>query len=802
MYYRRTGLGIRVFNASEFSGPFLENRGISGAVPAALPLRQREKRRVSMNAEKRKENREIRSLFLKYVLKYLLVLVIVLAASFLVVVRVYQITERNILDENTWKLERGVDELEDQMLRMDDMAETVREARGIRYLEKLEGKLGIENYVELNDVRDQLQNATIMSDFAEMSFVLFKNNQCFVSESQSSDSFTDYYGTFLEAEGMNADEFRKIIFSFEKKVNFFSCPELHYSKYNKMETETNPLFCVVYPSEGEIRNFSGEDASMAVVFVVRLETILNIMAADSTMDEVAFTLRYYNNDPFFYYDGMSRDKESGRGGSIRVSATGMGGILHVDASFSQYSLYRYVLELTGILLIYLVIGFAAAVLLAFFFAGKQYRNMQGLIFSVVPPEQGSGRIRNEFDLLEDFIQQLSRNRDKYRTKVALLENQMKNSMLEYAFSQGLYTEESRKRFSQVFPVPIEYFCIGILEIQTEEPELRLQISMRAREWLGQLLGTRRNFFSVLSGNGQEIYLILLESSEASDTGKIADVIRKTEEKLSREYQMNFCAGLSSVGVGIENTKRCYNQALEALMTYEGTEKNIVATWYMLKQRSSVQAPVNLEVMQKLQQFILYGESSAAGELFDHLYDQYRRNVAAFEMRKEEIIYSVRNILTGLLEQQIFENSSVRIPEFGRDQNFEDMLAVLKEGAVEMCREVESKKNGRTENLKKKILDYLNDNYTDASLTAVKISSETGVSEKRLYQLVKEATGCTLAEYVELIRVQYACQLLVTTQLSNVEIAERVGFGHVNTFYRVFAKREGISPAKYRKNFLE
>ena len=168
-------------------------------------------------------------------------------------------------------------------------------------------------------------------------------------------------------------------------------------------------------------------------------------------------------------------------------------MLYVNAAFSQEYFYEYVFELTGILLVYLVVGFAAACILAFFFAGKQYRNMQGLISRVVSSDKENGRIRNEFDLLGNSIQQLSQNRDEYRTKVALLENQMKNSVLENAFSQGLYTEESKERFRQVFPIEIEYYCVAVLNIRTEEADLRFQISMRAREWLEKYLGKKRHF---------------------------------------------------------------------------------------------------------------------------------------------------------------------------------------------------------------------------------------------------------------------------------------------------------------------
>ena len=109
-----------------------------------------------MSGIKKEQNGKVRRLFLKYFLKYFLILLIALAGSLLIVIRACQITERNIVKENIWKLERGVDELEDQMFRMSDMAETLRGAEGIQELARLDGSLATESYVELNYAKEQL----------------------------------------------------------------------------------------------------------------------------------------------------------------------------------------------------------------------------------------------------------------------------------------------------------------------------------------------------------------------------------------------------------------------------------------------------------------------------------------------------------------------------------------------------------------------------------------------------------------------------------------------------------------------
>ena len=53
------------------------------------------------------------------------------------------------------------------------------------------------------------------------------------------------------------------------------------------------------------------------------------------------------------------------------------------------------------------------------------------------------------------------------------------------------------------------------------------------------------------------------------------------------------------------------------------------------------------------------------------------------------------------------------------------------------------KRSKNEGLKQKIIDYLNNHYQDAGLSAYSVSTEIGISEKYLSQFMKKQTGKTL-----------------------------------------------------------
>ena len=75
-----------------------------------------------------------------------------------------------------------------------------------------------------------------------------------------------------------------------------------------------------------------------------------------------------------------------------------------------------------------------------------------------------------------------------------------------------------------------------------------------------------------------------------------------------------------------------------------------------------------------------------------------------------------------------------------------------------------------------------------------------LAERTLKRRFKAATGLTLIEYVQNLRIEKAKQLLETSSTSADEISAEVGYEDASFFRRVFGRRAGLSPARYRRMF--
>lgn len=101
-------------------------------------------------------------------------------------------------------------------------------------------------------------------------------------------------------------------------------------------------------------------------------------------------------------------------------------------------------------------------------------------------------------------------------------------------------------------------------------------------------------------------------------------------------------------------------------------------------------------------------------------------------------------------------------------------------------------------MKEGILAYLEVHYRDPNLSQVQVADLFRISNYTLSRLFKNQVGVGFAEYLTAKRLEYAKELLLTTNCSVKEISAMAGFSGENYFSRTFKLYEGVSPSAFRK----
>ena len=114
---------------------------------------------------------------------------------------------------------------------------------------------------------------------------------------------------------------------------------------------------------------------------------------------------------------------------------------------------------------------------------------------------------------------------------------------------------------------------------------------------------------------------------------------------------------------------------------------------------------------------------------------------------------------------------------------------------------EGKAGVKNERVITEITRYMQEHLAEEVSLSV-LSEEFHLNPQYISQLFKNEIGVGFLSYLTNIRMERAKKLLVSTQLSMVEIAEQTGYGDYRVFTKVFKKTEGITPSQYRREFLE
>lgn len=98
-----------------------------------------------------------------------------------------------------------------------------------------------------------------------------------------------------------------------------------------------------------------------------------------------------------------------------------------------------------------------------------------------------------------------------------------------------------------------------------------------------------------------------------------------------------------------------------------------------------------------------------------------------------------------------------------------------------------------------VIEYILKHYNE-ELPITDLAHLLQYSDYHFIRFFKEQTGSTCTQYINTIRLQKACELLLSSSLSITDIALDVGFQNISYFIRLFKSKYLCTPNTFRKKF--
>lgn len=132
-----------------------------------------------------------------------------------------------------------------------------------------------------------------------------------------------------------------------------------------------------------------------------------------------------------------------------------------------------------------------------------------------------------------------------------------------------------------------------------------------------------------------------------------------------------------------------------------------------------------------------------------------------------------------------------------DANTYDKLLEVSQNIIEMIsrNSMRSVYNGNSQ-IVTTALQFISKNFRE-KITLKDIETNLHVNPSYFSTLFKSEMGITFTDYLNTLKVDYACTLLTSSNMSIIDISLSAGFDDQSYFTKVFRKLKGVTPKHYR-----
>jgi AraC-like DNA-binding protein len=97
------------------------------------------------------------------------------------------------------------------------------------------------------------------------------------------------------------------------------------------------------------------------------------------------------------------------------------------------------------------------------------------------------------------------------------------------------------------------------------------------------------------------------------------------------------------------------------------------------------------------------------------------------------------------------------------------------------------------------INSVEQNMSNSEYSVDDFGKDLGMSRMQLYRKLKAMTGQSANEFIRLVRLKRAAQLIELSEFTIAEVTYKVGFSDLQYFRSCFKKAFGVNPSNYTKN---
>ncbi|MEF3353493.1 AraC family transcriptional regulator [Paenibacillus sp. GYB006] len=297
-----------------------------------------------------------------------------------------------------------------------------------------------------------------------------------------------------------------------------------------------------------------------------------------------------------------------------------------------------------------------------------------------------------------------------------------------------------------------------------------------------------------------LFMNRTEGSILSENELMESVIRQIQEASEEYLKISLSAVYSSAADRPEQLREYHKHTKEAMKYrfFYGEKSVICGDTIAAYQSYSYIYPADKE--NKYVELLMEGKIEDAKHVFaDMLLATESYPYQAVELAYSRLSLTTSSVLDNIQKRNGFTLSFEEIPSLHRYESLAECIGDYHQRLDEVQLKLLDKRSDKQLGLMKRMNEMIEHRYIDPALSLQQIAEELQMSPVYLGRIYKQHHLKTVVDAINEERIKNACQLLMETDDSIGNIAEKVGFTSSSYFHRMFKRFYSITPTDYRRS---
>lgn len=499
--------------------------------------------------------------------------------------------------------------------------------------------------------------------------------------------------------------------------------------------------------------------------IIPVEKLEALFVPRDAAQEIGVTLRATDGSLLF----ASGPQHTGTD-AYTLGADIIGGGARVTISIPRMLVNHRLHALRRMVLIYLGSVLLVAVTLTLLFAAFTTAKPLNTLFHTLPGKREANRSLPEtYRALSDGIL----NMDK---TIADQQKTIASHYLHLALVRGFLSGEERAQFQDLYPCLPQRFRLVLYRLAPKESQRSVALAMCCAAFPGRPIHPVEH---------DGILIVLdAEHNHREEAARLLEQMNHTLGEGARAIASNVEEGLDGLHTAWQQLMDIESSVPLSAFDHLCTSRDLAETRVLM--------PLSLQDLQTIYSALACANAALALSILE--------NCTNALLLREDNVSLYRHaylMLQQMLRQLQLENpsllGSLHVPAWSSSERNELFAARLPACFEQVARQMLIGRSTASRNTADDMIAYIHQNLSSASLCVDSAASHFGISGTTLQKLCKEATGMTVAAYVEKQRLSRAYEMLSESRATIAQVAEACGFNSPNSFYKAFKRYYGKAP---------